>query len=128
MRGHGRYAEAGTNVEAGASGKSYDAVRRQICVFLGGAGGPLVAGEKGPDAIPYRKANDPLPEGVDDTCTVLVRSHLWERRRCTVAGAKARLPVGGVDAGDDDADTDFAWPRFDEIAIDEPEDRWITGM
>jgi hypothetical protein len=87
-----------------------------------------VAGEKDPYAIPHREANDTLPEGVDDTCTVLVRSDLWERRRCTVAGAKARLPVGRVDAGDDDADTDFARARFDDIAIDEPEDRWITGM
>ena len=79
-------------------------------------------------ATPRGDPNDALPEGVDDTRTVLVRSHLRERRRCTVTGAEARLPVGGVDAGDDDADADFAWPWFDYIAIDEPEDRWITGM
>ena len=70
----------------------------------------------------------PLPDCVDDTRTVLVRSYLRERRRCTVARANAGLPVGGVDAGDDDADTDLARPRFGHIAIDEPQHRWVTGL
>ena len=100
-------------VEARASGKSYHPVRGQVGVFLRGARGPLVAGEIHPDAIPDGKVRDPFPECVDDTSTVLVGSYLRKRRRCTAAGAKAGLPVGGVDAGDDDADTDLARPGSD---------------
>ena len=88
-------------VEAGAIGKSHNPVSGQVRVLLRGARGPLVAGQIHPDSIPYGKINDPLPDRVDDTRAVLIRSHLRERRRCAVARAKARLPVGGVDAGDD---------------------------
>ena len=128
MGGHGRYAEAGADLKAGASGKSYHPVGGEVGVFLCGAGGPLVAREIYPDPIPDGKVCDPFPEGVDDTSTVLVGSYLRERRRCTAAGAKAGLPVGGVDAGDDHADSDFAWTWFGHVAIDEPENRWVTGM
>jgi hypothetical protein len=127
VRGHGRYAEAGTDVEASPFRKSYDPIRGQVGVFLRRARRPLVASEIYPNAIPHGKIHDPLPECIDDACTVLVWSYLRERRRCTVTGAKAGLPVGGVDAGDDDVDADFAGRRFGQIAIDEPEDRWVTG-
>jgi hypothetical protein len=73
-----------------------------------------------PDAIAHGKIDDPLPDGVDHTSAVLVRSYLRERRRCAIARAKAGLPIGGVDTGDDNADTDLARPRFDHIAIHEP--------
>ena len=106
---HGWYAKAGAYVEARVCGEAY-AARGQVRVLLRGAGGPLVAGEIHPDAITHREVLDALPERVDHTRTVLVGSYLRKRRRCTVAGAKAGLPVGGVDAGDDDADTDFARP------------------
>jgi hypothetical protein len=85
-----------------------------------------MAGEIHPDAITHGKVLDVLPERVDDTRTVLVRSYLRKRRRCTVAGTKPRLPVGGVDAGDDDVDTDLAGPWFGQIAIDELQNRRVT--
>jgi hypothetical protein len=85
-----------------------------------------VAGEIHPDAITHGKVLNAVPERIDDTCAVLVGSYLRKRRRCTVAGTKARLPVGGVDARDDDADTDLARPRFGQIAVDELQNRRVT--
>jgi hypothetical protein len=76
-----------------------------------------VASEIHPDTIPHGKVQDPLPECVDDTCTVLVRRYLRERRRCAITGTQARLPVGGVDTGNDHTDTHLARPRFGQIAI-----------
>ena len=76
---------------------------------------------------PTARSVDPLPDGVDHTSAVLVRRDLRERRRCAIAGAEARLPVGGVDTGDDDADPDLARPWFGHVAIDEPENRWVAG-
>ena len=58
-----------------------------------------MAGQIHPNTISHRKINNPLPDRVDDTRTVLIRNHLRERRRCTVARAEAQLPVGGIDAG-----------------------------
>ena len=126
MRGHGWYTEAGADVEGRACGKAYDPVSRQVCVLLRGAGGPLMAGEIHPDAITDGKVVDALPERVNHTRTVLVRSYLRKWRRCTVAGAKAGLPVGGVDAGDEDVDADLARARFGQIAIDELQNRRVT--
>ncbi len=126
MRGHGGDPEARPDVKARAGRKSHDPVRRQVRVFLRGACGPLVAGEKHPDPIPHSKVRHPLADCVDDSGTVLVRSHLRERRGGTVAGAQARLPVGGVDTRDDDADSDLAGLRVRYVAIDEPENRWVT--
>src|SRR5215218_4535864 len=103
MSGHGRYAKARTVVEARAVGKTYDPGRRKVCVLLRGTCRPLVACEIHPDAIAHGKVLDALPHCVDHTRTVLVRSYLWEGRRCTAAPAKARLPVGGVDTRDDNA-------------------------
>ena len=128
VSGHCRYAEAGANVETGAFGKSYDPARGQVRVFLRGACRPLVAGEIYPDTIPHCEVDNPLPDCVDDTRTVLVRSYLRERRRCSVARTNTDLPVGGVDAGDDDADADLARPRFGHIAIHEPQNRNVTGL
>jgi hypothetical protein len=78
-----------------------------------------VAGEIHPDPITDGEVLHTLSECVDDTGTVLVRSHLRKRRRCTFARATAGLPVGGVDAGDDDVDTDLARSRLGHVAIDE---------
>ena len=111
--GHRRYSETGTDVEARAFRKAYDPDCGQVRVLLGGPGGPLVPGEIHPDAIPYSKVGDALPDCVDDTSTVLIRSYLRERRRRTVAGAEAGLPVSWVDTGDDDADTDLARRRLE---------------
>jgi len=86
-----------------------------------------VSSEVDPDAIPYSKVGDARPDCIDDTGTVLVRSYLRERRRRTVAGAEAGLPVSWVDTGDDDADTDLARRRLDDIAIDELKNRWVAG-
>src|SRR5215212_5393967 len=65
------------------------------------------------------KVRHPLAHCVDDTGTVLVRGHLRERRGGAVAGAQARLPVGGVDTRDSDAHTDLAGLRVRYIAINE---------
>jgi hypothetical protein len=121
VSGEGRYAEAGTDLKTGAAGKSHDPVSGEVRVLLRGARGPLVARKIHPGAIAHSKIDDPLPDGVDHTSAVLVRRYLRERRCCTVTRAKAGLPIGGVDTGDDDADTDLARPRFDHIAIHEPE-------
>ena len=126
--GHGRYAEAGADVEARAAGQAYDAVSGQVRVLLRGAGRPLVAGEIDPDAIADGKILDTLPEGVDHARTVLVRRDLGERRRCAIAGAEAGLPVGRVDTRDDDADPDLARSWLGHVAVDEPEDGWIAGL
>ena len=68
---------------------------------------------------------DALPERVDHTHRLG-----WELPPETAAlhrrRSQAGLPVGGVDAGDDDADTDFARPRFGQIAIDELQNRRVT--
>jgi hypothetical protein len=86
-----------------------------------------VAGQIYPHSIPYSKVHDPLAECVDQTGTVLVRRYLWERRRRTIARAAPRLPVGGVDAGDENAEPYLAWPRLCHIAINQPKNRRITG-
>jgi hypothetical protein len=78
VRGHGWYTEAGADVESRACGKAYDPVSGQIRVLLRGAGGPLMAGEIHPDAITHGKVVDVIPERIDDTRTVLVRSYLWK--------------------------------------------------
>ena len=127
MSGHRQYAEAGADVEAGACGKAYDPVCGQVRVFLRGACRPLVAGEIYPDTIPNGEVDYPLPDCVDDTPTVLVRSYLRERQPAPPR-TNAELPVGGVDAGDDDADTDLAGPRFGHSAINEPQHRAVTGL
>jgi len=80
-----------------------------------------------PDSIAYGKICDALPNGIDNTSAVLVRRYLGERWCCAIARAEARLPVGGVDTRDDDADSDLARPRFGHIAIDKPENGWVTG-
>jgi hypothetical protein len=123
VSGHRRYSETGADVEARAFRKAYDPDCGQVGVLLSGAGGPLVTSQIHPDAISHSKVRDTLPDCVDDTCAILVRSYLRERRRRTIAGAKARLPVSWVDPGDDDADADFSRRRLDDIAIDELEDR-----
>jgi uncharacterized OsmC-like protein len=128
VRGHGRYAEARADVKAGVSRKAYHSSRGQVCVFLRGAGGPLVAGEVNPDPIADGKVLNTVTDCVNDTCTVLVRSHLREGRRCTGTGANPGLPVRGVDAGCDDADTDLARRWFDHIAIDKTKDRRVTSL
>lgn len=127
MSGHRRYSETGTDVETRAFRKAYDPDCGQVRVFLSGAGGPLVPSQIHPDAISHGKVRDTLPDCVDDTGTVLVRNYLRERRSRPIAGPKAGLPVGWVDTGDDDANTDFARRRFNDIAIDELENRWGTG-
>jgi hypothetical protein len=65
------------------------------------------------------KVHNP-PECVDDTRTVLVRSHLRNGGAPPAPEPMTGLPVGGVHSGDDDADMDLAKPRFRQIAIDEP--------
>src|SRR5215217_8103630 len=55
----------------------------------------------------------------------LGRGREWRGR--AVAGAEARLPVGGVDTRDSDADSDLARLRVRYIAIDESENRWVTS-
>src|SRR5215213_6561809 len=127
MRGHGRDAEARADVKACAGRKSHDPVRRQVRIFLRRACGPLVAREKHPDPIPGCQLRYPLAHCVDDTGTVLVRSHLRERRGGAVAGAQARLPIGGVDTRDSDADSDLTGLRVRYIPIDESENRWVTS-
>jgi hypothetical protein len=86
-----------------------------------------VGGQVDPNSIPHRKIDDPLAECVDQTGTVLVRSDLREWRRCTIARAAPRLPVGGVDTGDENADPHLARPRLSHIAIDQPKNRRVTG-
>jgi len=77
-----------------------------------------VGGQIDPNSIPHGKIDDPLAECVHQTGTVLVRNDLREWRRCAIARAAPRLPVGGVDTGDENADPHLARPRFDHIAID----------
>jgi uncharacterized OsmC-like protein len=128
VRGHGRYAEAGADVEARARGKAYHSGRGQVRVLLRGAGGPLVTCEVNPDPITNGKVFNTLTDCINDTRTVLVRSDLRERRRCTGGGADPGFPVGGVDAGYGDADPDLARRWFDHIAIDKTKDRRVTSL
>jgi hypothetical protein len=86
-----------------------------------------VGGQIDPNSIPDRKIDDPLADCVEQTGTVLVRSDLRERRRCTIARAVPRLPVGGVDTGDENADPHFARPRLSHLTIDQPENRRVTS-
>jgi hypothetical protein len=124
---HGRYAEAGTDLKARAFGKSYDPGRRKICVLLRGSRRPLVAGEIYPNTVTHSKIPDAVTYGIDHTRTVLVRCDLWKRRGCPFARSKARLPVSGVDAGDNDTDTDLVRARFGDIPIHEPKHRRVAG-
>src|SRR4029453_7196655 len=103
MSRHRRYTQAGADIKAGTSGKSNDPVRGEVCVLLRGARGPLMAGEIHPDAISHGKVSNPLAECIDHASAVLIRSHLRKRRRCTVPGAKPRLPVGRVHTENNDA-------------------------
>jgi hypothetical protein len=128
VSGHRRYTETGTDLEARVAGKAYDPVCGEVREFLCGAGGPLVPGEVHPHAISRSEVHDTVPDCVNDACTVLVGSYLRERRRRTVAGAKARLPVGGVDTGDSDANPDLTWRRLDDITIGKLKNRWVTGV
>jgi hypothetical protein len=127
MSGHGRYADAGTDVEARTIGQSDDPGRRKVRVLLRGTCGALVAGEIHPDAIADGKILDLLPHCVDYTSTILVGGDLGERRRRAIARAKARLPVGGVDTGDDNPDPNLARTGFGHVAINEPKNRRVTG-
>ena len=127
MSGHRRYTETGTDLEARVAGKAYDPVCGDVRKLLRGAGGPLVPGEVHPHAIPHSEVHDIVRDCVNDACTVLVGSYLRERRRRTIAGAKARLPVGRVDTGDCDANTDLTWRRLDDTTIDKLKNRWVTG-
>jgi hypothetical protein len=69
-----------------------------------------------PDSITHCKVFDTLANCVNDTCAVLIRSHLREWRRCTTR-TKTGLPVGGVDAGNNDADTNLPRSRFGHLTI-----------
>jgi hypothetical protein len=100
--------------------EAHNPVCGEVRVLLRGTRRPLVTGEIHADPITHGQVCDALPDGVDYPGTVLVRSHLRKRQRRTGSGAQPRLPVGGVDPRDDDADTDLAGPRFNHIAIDEP--------
>jgi hypothetical protein len=128
VSGYRRYPEAGADVKARACWKAHHPGGGQVRVLLRGARRPLVASEIHPNPITHGNIHYALPDCVDDTGTVLVRRHLRKRRRPAIAGTKPRLPVGGVDTGDGDADTDLARPRFSHIAIHEVENRRVTGM
>jgi hypothetical protein len=67
-----------------------------------------------------------IPEYVDDTRTVLVRSHLRKRRGPTGVGAKRGTSSRWVHSGDDDADMDPS--PVCQIAIDQPKDGGVTGL
>ena len=79
-----RYAEAGANVETGAFGKSYDPAAGRFVYSCSAPVARFMAGEY-TQSRPPREVDNPLPDCVDDTRTVLVRSYLRERRRCSVA-------------------------------------------
>jgi hypothetical protein len=84
-----------------------------------------MTGEIHPDAISHGKVSNPLAKCIDDASAVLIWNHLRKRRRCTVPGAKPRLPVGWVHTGNDDADAHFARRWFDDVAIHELKNRWV---
>jgi hypothetical protein len=127
MSGHGRYAEAGTDLKARAFGKSYDSGCRKVGVLLGCSRRALVPGEIDPYAIAHGKVLDVVPYRVDHAGTVLVRCHLWEWRGCTSARAKTRLPIGGIDARHGNADADLVRTGLGQFSINDLKDRWITG-
>ncbi len=60
-------------------------------------------GENQPDAIPNRKIADMRPHRVDNAGTVLTRRHFIEQQR-----SDSESPIGGIDSGTHQADTNFA--------------------
>ena len=69
-------------------------------------------GENQPDAIPNRKISYLRPHRVDDSGTVLTRRHFIERQR-----SDAESPIGGIDSGTHQADTNFARTGLGNFAL-----------
>ena len=69
-------------------------------------------GENRPDAIPNRKISYLRPHRVDDAGTILTRRHFIERQR-----SDSESPIGGIDSGTHQADTNFARTGLGNFAL-----------
>jgi hypothetical protein len=69
-------------------------------------------GENQPDAIPNRKISYLRPHRVDNASTVLAWRHFIERQR-----SDSESPIGGIDSGTHQADTNFARTRLGNVAL-----------
>jgi hypothetical protein len=95
VRGHGRDADAGAELELRARREGEGAVGGDDGVFLGGAcRRTAVAGKGDPDPIAHPEAGDTGPDLVDHAGAVVVGHR--RLRRPAAERAAARLPVGRI--------------------------------
>ena len=118
VRGHGRDAQAGGDVEPDAFGQRNRTVCGQDGVFLRSAGGTFMGGEEDPHPVPHPEAGNALADGVDNSGSVLVGHHLIKRD----TGACTGFPVGGIHPGDGDADPHFTGSGLRDAALGQGQD------
>jgi hypothetical protein len=123
VRRHRWYSEAGGDVEADSVRKPDDTFRGHGREFLSCAGGAAVCGEIQPHPVTRCEIGNVGTDGVDNAGTVLVRDDLGKGDALTRAG----LPVGGVHAGDGDADSHLARTGSCNFPVDEREHRRGAG-